>query len=239
MIQKTHLYLALFGLFALATTAIGQTPYPPSQLMVVDTPNDAGESLDLTWSLSMSDIFNPLNADGAQTNPEIMVGSYIIERKNISEGSIAEWEQVSEASPGSASWVDRSVQLESTYTYRICSIDNQGERSDWVDAKDEAIPTMQRFDMSKAWLAIWMLIFGGFVAIFINQARSGKKLWVRKIAGLVAIDEAVGRATEMGRPVLFVAGIQDINEIQTLAGLTVLSRVAKTAAEYGAQCRCC
>jgi len=45
----------------------------------------------------------------------------------------------------------------------------------------------------------------------------------------------VGRATEMGRPVLFVAGIQDISEIQTLAGLTVLSRVAKTAAEYGAQ----
>ena len=80
-----------------------------------------------------------------------------------------------------------------------------------------------------------MLIFGGFVAYFINEARSGKKLWVRKIAGLVAIDEAVGRATEMGRPVLFVAGIQDINEIQTLAGLTVLSRVAKTAAEYGAQ----
>jgi hypothetical protein len=39
----------------------------------------------------------------------------------------------------------------------------------------------------------------------------------------------------MGRPVLFVAGIQDINEIQTLAGLTVLARVAKTAAEYGAQ----
>ena len=39
----------------------------------------------------------------------------------------------------------------------------------------------------------------------------------------------------MGRPVLFVTGIQDINEIQTLAGLTVLSRVAKTAAEYGAQ----
>ncbi|MAI67250.1 MAG: hypothetical protein CMJ26_05180 [Phycisphaerae bacterium] len=94
---------------------------------------------------------------------------------------------------------------------------------------------MQLFNSSKAWLAIFMLIFGVFIAYFINHARSGKKLWVRKIAGLEAIDEAVGRATEMGRPVLFVAGIQDINEIQTLAGLTVLSRVAKTAAEYGAQ----
>ena len=233
--QKKHLYLALVALFTLTMTVMGQTPYPPSQLIVVDTPNDAGQSINLTWSLSMSDIFNPLNGEGAQTDLEIMVASYIVERKNIDEGSVAEWEQVSEASPGSASWVDRNVQLGSTYVYRMCSIDNQGERSGWVDAKDEVMPTMQAFDMSKAWLAIWMLIFGGFVAFFINQARSGKKLWVRKIAGLVAIDEAVGRATEMGRPVLFVAGIQDINEIQTLAGLTVLSRVAKTAAEYGAQ----
>ena len=94
---------------------------------------------------------------------------------------------------------------------------------------------MQPFNFSKAWLAIFMLMFGGLIAYFINAARMGKELWVRPIAGLSAIDEAVGRATEMGRPVLFVTGIQDINEIQTLAGLTVLSRVAKTAAEYGAQ----
>jgi hypothetical protein len=94
---------------------------------------------------------------------------------------------------------------------------------------------MQLFNGSKTWLAIFMITFCGLVAYFVNKARSGKKLWVREIAGLAAIDEAVGRATEMGRPVLFVAGIQDINEIQTLAGLTVLARVARTAAEYGAQ----
>ena len=57
---------------------------------------------------------------------------------------------------------------------------------------------------------------------------------IRKIAGLEAVDEAVGRATEMGRPCLFVPGILDMNEIQTIAGLTVLSRVAQVAAEYGA-----
>ena len=57
---------------------------------------------------------------------------------------------------------------------------------------------------------------------------------VVEIAGLEAVDEAVGRATEMGRPCLFVPGILDMNEIQTIAGLTVLSRVAQVAAEYGA-----
>ena len=73
-----------------------------------------------------------------------------------------------------------------------------------------------------------------FTVYFIRVARSGKDLKVREIAGLSAVDEAVGRATEMGRPVLFLTGILDINDIQTLAGITVLARVARTAAEYGA-----
>ena len=43
-----------------------------------------------------------------------------------------------------------------------------------------------------------------------------------------------GRATEMGRSVLYIPGIQDINEIQTIASMTILARVSKTAAEYDA-----
>jgi hypothetical protein len=70
--------------------------------------------------------------------------------------------------------------------------------------------------------------------LFILLARTGRPLYIRKIAGLDAIEEAVGRATEMGRPCLFVPGIQDMNEIQTIAGLTILSRVAARAAEYDA-----
>jgi hypothetical protein len=67
------------------------------------------------------------------------------------------------------------------------------------------------------------------------MARKGKPLKVRKIAGLEAVDEAVGRATEMGRSILFIPGIQDMNEIQTIAGLTILSHVARTAANYDAK----
>ncbi len=58
---------------------------------------------------------------------------------------------------------------------------------------------------------------------------------IRRIAGLEAIEEAVGRATEMGRSCLFIPGIMDLNEIQTMAGLNILSRVAKVAAEYDAK----
>lgn len=66
-------------------------------------------------------------------------------------------------------------------------------------------------------------------------ARRGFPITVRKIAGLDAVDEAVGRATEMGRPILYVPGIQDMDNIQTVAGITILSKVAKTVAEYDAE----
>lgn len=70
------------------------------------------------------------------------------------------------------------------------------------------------------------------VLICTELARRGRPLYVRPIAGLKAIEEAVGRSTEMGKPMLYIPGIQDLNEIDTVAGLTVLSTVAKCAAEY-------
>lgn len=81
-----------------------------------------------------------------------------------------------------------------------------------------------------ALVIVTLLVLGG-----IWYARSGRTIRVRKIAGLAAVDEAVGRATEMGRPMLYVSGIQDMDNIQTVAGITILSRVAKTAAEYDAR----
>jgi hypothetical protein len=59
-----------------------------------------------------------------------------------------------------------------------------------------------------------------------------KKLFIRRIAGLEALDEAVGRSTEMGKPVLYVTGLADVDDIQTLAALSILSHVAKKTAEY-------
>ncbi|MDA0803061.1 MAG: hypothetical protein O2819_04815 [Planctomycetota bacterium] len=80
----------------------------------------------------------------------------------------------------------------------------------------------------------WLVVISVFVLVSIMKARAGKVFKVRPIAGLSAVDEAVGRATEMGRPVLFIPGIQDMDNVQTIAGLTILSRVGKTTADYDA-----
>jgi hypothetical protein len=57
-------------------------------------------------------------------------------------------------------------------------------------------------------------------------------LFIRRIAGIDAIEEAVGRCTEMGRPILFVPGIEDMQDIQTIASMLILGKVAETAARY-------
>src|SRR5262245_12445265 len=74
----------------------------------------------------------------------------------------------------------------------------------------------------------------GAVLALIFMARRGMRMRVRQIAGLSSVDDAVGRATEMGRPCLFVPGILDMNDIQSIAAVTILERVGKTVAEYDA-----
>ena len=67
---------------------------------------------------------------------------------------------------------------------------------------------------------------------YIDKAKSGDEIYIRPIAGLQAIEEAVGRSTEMGKSVLFVPGISDINEVETLSGLILLGNVAEMTAQY-------
>jgi len=78
---------------------------------------------------------------------------------------------------------------------------------------------------------VGVLLLSGCIAWFLFRARR-KDLFIRPIAGLAALDEAVGRATEMGKPVLYVPGLADVDDIQTLASLSILGHVARRTAEY-------
>jgi hypothetical protein len=79
---------------------------------------------------------------------------------------------------------------------------------------------------------ILVVVFSSAILLYTKWAKEGKPLFLRKIPGLDAVEEAVGRATEMGRPVLFVPGIAELDEIQTIAGVSILGRVAKITAQY-------
>ena len=67
---------------------------------------------------------------------------------------------------------------------------------------------------------------------YIDRARSGDEIYLRTIPGLKALEEAVGRATEMGKSVLFVPGISDMDQVETITGLNLLGHVAEHTAKY-------
>jgi hypothetical protein len=70
------------------------------------------------------------------------------------------------------------------------------------------------------------------ISILIPILKRGGKIYIRPIPALQAVEEAIGRATEMGKPILFVPGISSIGDIATLAALNILSPVAEKAARY-------
>ena len=89
------------------------------------------------------------------------------------------------------------------------------------------------FDPARLNILVGILLFTTFLVINIFRAKAKGSLYVRPIAGLNAIDEAIGRATEMGRAVLYVPGLSDMSEVGTFAAITILYRMAQRVAEMG------
>ena len=82
--------------------------------------------------------------------------------------------------------------------------------------------------------AFWVeMIYLAALIAMIMRARQGVKIpAIYKVAGLDAMDEAIGRCTEMGRPVHFSPGIGNVQNAQTLAAMSILGYVAKQCARY-------
>ncbi|MDD3562435.1 MAG: hypothetical protein PHR32_02020 [Candidatus Cloacimonetes bacterium] len=93
-------------------------------------------------------------------------------------------------------------------------------------------PISNWFDNNKYVTLFTMLLFCLIVIIFITLTKRGKSFYIRPIAGLQEIDNAIGRATEMGRPMLYCMGHGSISDVATIASMGILSLVARRAAEY-------
>ncbi len=79
-------------------------------------------------------------------------------------------------------------------------------------------------------ILVVVVFFTAAVLWYIRRAVRGETFYIRPLPGLNAVDEAVGRATEMGRPVVFIPGTGELDKIQTIAGLSILGRVAASTA---------
>ncbi len=186
---------------------------PPSGLVVTDVPDDAGRSLQLAWHTAPA---------------ESLLLGYRLERATDPAGP---WTVLDSVATGTTAYEDQSVHRDLDYFYRVVGFGTAIE----VPARSITGPvraTSQWFRHGRESVFVGILLFFGFVLWFMQQAKSGKKPFVRRLPGIDAIEEAVGRATEMGRPVLYLPGILDIDEIQTMAGLVILESVARITARY-------
>ncbi len=192
-------------------------PVPPSGLVFADVPNDAGRAIDLQWELSPED-----------TAGSHAITGYLILRAATPGGP---WAVVDSVGAGTRTRRDNGVRPDSTYFYRLEAV-GPGGRTLAGAAAGPAIARAAWFNSTRVSVFVFMAAYFLLVLYFMYMAQSGRKPFVRRLPGIDAIEEAIGRATEMGRPVLFVPGIQDIDEMQTVAGLVILESVARLTARY-------
>jgi hypothetical protein len=87
-------------------------------------------------------------------------------------------------------------------------------------------------------VAVFEGILVALILYRIYGARRGRLPFIRRIPGLNAIDEAVGRATEMGRPILMVPGLSGL-DIVGLQALNIFTYITRTAARFATPIRLC
>lgn len=225
--------VALFVFSLVPTVTWGQpAPRPPTNLQGEDFPLDDGRRIQLTWALS------PDDREGG------LVEEYILLRSTKEEGPYTE---LPYSIPlGSDSYVDSGEVDENGVTiveeprnnikfyYKIIALGKGGVRSEECLIDAPAVATRQWFHPGRVNMLVASIVLSLLILFFIWQASLGKELYIRPLAGLEAVQEAIGRATEMGKPVLFIPGIMDMDDIQTIAGVTILGRVARMVAEYDA-----
>jgi len=203
-----------------AETAAVAPPAPPTEVTAKNHTYDNGGAIDVAWRISADD-------------PADILG-YIIYRAQED----VEFDSIAAVLPGISEYTDESVEDDVLYRYRVGAVGAADAAGIAVsEPSAPASATWEFFDVNKWNIMLWMIVVCGSVIGFIISARAGRDLYIRKIAGLEALEEAVGRATEMGRPILFIPGILDMDDVQTLAAITILSRVARIVADYDSEIR--
>jgi hypothetical protein len=215
----------------------------PLAIEVYDTPNDAGGSLTLTWSraeagaASSYSVYVATAADGpfrlatATATPGLKSaepglfgydddndGFHVLHISDYATGNGEERESLKDGT---------------TYFVRLGVQTADGEA---LGVTMSATPRGNWFNTSK-WNNLILGIGLSFVILlYISMARR-KDLFIRRIAGLEALDEALGRATEMGKSVLFVHGLKGMDQIPTIAAVNILGRVAQRTARFDTDLR--
>ena len=186
----------------------------PTNFAAVDRPGDGGNAVLLTW----------------RDPPGLPTGAAIQIRRAVPPAY--EWTDIATVKPGVERYEETTAKDGVVYRYEIrataATVLGPALVSDPVASHDNWFAA----DRTNSFIA--SVLFLLILLVSISMAKSGKNIFIRRIAGLNAIDEAIGRATELGKKVLYIPGIQSMDEIQTIASIAILGHVARATARYGA-----
>ena len=184
----------------------------PVKLNALDTPNDKGESITLT--------IEGLPQEASEVEYELLRSAVEDNSFRVVEG----W------SAKDTVFVDDNVENGVEYLYLL-----QGTTDDEVLFSAVIGPVVSRgqwFNPERTNVLLGVVVCCAFILGFVLYARKGKRFYVRPISGLQAVDNAIGRATEMGKPILYSSGLGKMDRVATMASMNILASVAEKTAEY-------
>jgi hypothetical protein len=206
-------------LLCLAAGARAEEIAPPLGPAARDTPDDGGRSVDVSWQVPaggpVGDVveISRVASDGA---------SRALGRVPLVDGTFVD----GPTATGEEGPVDGVV-----YRWRLTT--RRGDASSSAVETGPASSSAQLFHHSRMNILIILSVIATFVLVNVGLAARGDRgFFIRRLAPVDAMDEAIGRATEMGRSVLYVPGIEEVDDIQTIASMLILERVAEKTATY-------
>ncbi len=194
------------------------SPLYAYDLRVSDKPNDDGTRLVIEWDKLPPDTLG-------QIDPE----TYILSRAE-EDGEYIEIGTISRLDTPRLK-IDENLETGKVYFYKLSYSDSTISWESKIAGP--FAPEENWYNTSRTNVLLGILITGTFVGWFIILSRKGKSLYLRPIAGLDALDEAIGRATEMGKPILYSSGRGKMERPASIASMNILGSVAEKVASYG------
>ncbi|MEX5214865.1 MAG: hypothetical protein NW703_11935 [Nitrospiraceae bacterium] len=218
--------------------AMDSSPPIPRQVQAFDTPSDGGGRITVLWAPSPGegpDLHyqvllqeGPPPADPAKMR---VIAEFPSDTHHVYDANQPWWTRHDGA--GSHLYQisgGKGVEIKNGMPYSIAVASVQGGQRAFAPPV-RAIASPNWFNWNALNNLIIALSFGLLVLFAIRRAHR-KPIFLRYIPGLDAVDEAIGRATELGKPVMYLTGAHDMSDPSTVAAAVILGRVATRTAAY-------
>ncbi len=238
--QRFRLWTALAAL-AICASAWGAPPGAPTQVKAVDNPeDDRGTQMIVSWE--------------APTKRQRPWGTYWAgyqvfyapvgrERR---PGPLAPPESTEVVAACFKPWPWRPYNTQVAVVYLPTpalavtdasgAIAPSGAHFVFSDTIGPVQPLALWYNVKRTNVLVMMLLYSAIVLITIHYAtRRAEDMYIRPIAGLEAVNDAIGRATEMGKPILYISGLSGISDVATIAAMLILGHLARRTARYETQ----